>query len=213
MKERGSATLVGNRIDLDHEIAQEYLREKTAARLERERTGKPKPGRKPKSKPKGRPGRKPKPKSKPDQPSSPSPGTSWSDSGSLLEIPNDIEELADLTLRQLIDKFGTDVRFHDWLKAIKEIEMVNEKRIKNAQNQGRLVSRQLVETGVIDVINAAHLRLMVDGAKTITAAVLSKHQAGISEQDIEAYVSDTVGSFIRPIKAKVQRNLKRVAIH
>lgn len=135
---------------------------------------------------------------------------SWQDDNELIEVPDDIEQLADLTLRELIEKFGTGYRFHDWLKSLKEIEAVNEKRIKNAQSRGKLISRHLVEVGVIDPFNSAHVRLMTDGAKAITAAVLAKHQAGISEQKIEAYVTDVVGSFIRPVKAKVERNLRHV---
>ena len=138
--------------------------------------------------------------------------SSWEDENELVEVPEDLEELADLSLRELIAKFGTGYRFLDWLKALKEIEAVNEKRIKNAQSRGRLISRQLVEVGVIDPFNSAHVRLMTDGAKAITAAVLAKHQAGINEQEIEAYVSDVVGSFIRPVKAKVERNLTNVPV-
>lgn len=134
------------------------------------------------------------------------------DDNQLIEVPDDIEEMAELTLRELIDKFGTGTRFHDWLKSLKEIEAVNEKRIKNAQSRGRLISRALVETGVIDAFNSAHLRLLTDGAKAISAAVIAKHEAGISEQEIEVYVTDVVGSFIRPVKAKVERNLASVPV-
>lgn len=138
--------------------------------------------------------------------------SSWEDEEQLLEVPDDIEELADLPLRELIARYGTGYRFHDWLKALKEIEAINEKRIKNAQSQGQLISRKLVEVGVIDPFNSAHVRLMTDGAKAITAAVVSKAAAGISEQEIEAYVADLVGSFIRPVKNKVERNLASVTV-
>jgi len=138
--------------------------------------------------------------------------SAFDDESQLIEVPEDIEALADLTLRELIDKFGTGTRFYDWLKALKEIEAVNEKRIKNAQSRGRLISRALVETGVIDAFNSAHLRLLTDGAKAITAAVVAKHQAGVNEHEIEAYVTDVVGSFIRPVKAKVERNLADVPL-
>jgi hypothetical protein len=140
------------------------------------------------------------------------PKTSWEDNEELIEVPDDIEELADLSLRELIDKFGTGYRFLDWLKALKEIEAVNEKRIKNAQSKGKLISRQLVEVGIVDPFNSAHVRLMTDGAKAITAAVLAKHQAGVSPPEIEAYVSDVVGSFIRPVKSKIERNLASVTV-
>ena len=125
-----------------------------------------------------------------------------------IEIPEDIQAFADFTLRELIEKFGTDVRFVDWLAATQKIEAINEKRLKNATTKGELISRNLVKVGVIDVFNSAHLRLLKDGAKTIAAGVISKQATGAELSEIEAFVSDILGSFIKPIKNKVRRALK-----
>jgi hypothetical protein len=127
-----------------------------------------------------------------------------------LEVPENIEEFADMTLRELIDKFGTDVRFVDWLKATKAIEDIHEKRIKNAATKGELISRQLVRAMVFDPFNSAHLRIMKDGTKSIVAGVVSKHSAGIDGPAIEAYVSEILGSYIAPVKRKVMRVLADV---
>jgi len=126
----------------------------------------------------------------------------------ILEVPADIQAFADKTLRELVERFGTDTRFLDWLKATKEIELINEKRIKNAQSKGELVSRELVKLAVIDPINAAHLKMLTDGAKTITRRVTAMHDANRDIGDIEKFVSDQIASFIKPVKAKVIRALK-----
>ena len=128
--------------------------------------------------------------------------------GVIHDIPEDISDFADMTLRELIERFGTDVAFLDWLKATKSIEDINEKRLKNAATQGELVSRQLVKTGVIDPIESAHLKLLTDGAKTIARRVTAMHSAGRELADIENFVSDQISSFIRPMKAKIKRSLK-----
>lgn len=125
-----------------------------------------------------------------------------------IDIPDDIGVFLDMSLRDLIDKFGTDTRFVDWLSATQKIESINEKRLKNAATQGLLISRDLVKVGVIDTFNSAHLRLMKDGAKSITAGVIAKHASGASLVEVEAYVSDILGSFIKPVKAKIARALK-----
>ena len=130
----------------------------------------------------------------------PEPGT--------IEIPEDIQMFADMTLRELVDKFGTDTRFVDWLSATQKIEAINEKRLKNAQTKGELISRQIVKDGVIDTFNSAHLRLLKDGAKSIAAGVISKHSGGAELSEVEAYVSDILGSFIKPVKSKITRVLK-----
>ena len=88
------------------------------------------------------------------------------------------------------------------------IEDINEKRLKNAQTKGELVSRELVKLGVIDPIDAAHIKLLTDGAKTIARRVTAMHDAGRPLDDVEKFVKNQITSFIRPIKAKVARALK-----
>lgn len=127
-----------------------------------------------------------------------------------IEVPEDITEFADMTLRDLMSQFGTDTRFLDWLKATKEIEMINEKRLKNAITKGELVSRELVKSGVIDPIDSAHIKLLTDGAKTITRRTTAMHDAGRSLDEIEKFVVDQISSFIRPMKAKIARTLQNV---
>lgn len=126
----------------------------------------------------------------------------------LHEVPDDILAFADMTLRELVQRFGTDVAFRDWLTATKSIEDINEKRLKNAKTKGELVSRDLVKLGIIDPIDAAHIKLLTDGAKTIARRVTAMTNAGRPLEDCEAFVKDQITSFIRPIKAKVRRTLK-----
>ena len=128
----------------------------------------------------------------------------------LLEIPEDITAFADMSLRELVTRFGTDIRFLDWLKSIKMIEDINEKRLKNAVAKGELVSRDLVKLGIIDPIESAHIKLLTDGAKTIARRATAMHSAERSLDDIEKFVKDQVTSFIRPIKAKVARTMNQL---
>lgn len=128
----------------------------------------------------------------------------------LHEIPENISAFADMSLRELILRFGTDTAFNDWLKATKMIEDINEKRLKNAETKGELVSRHLVKIGIIDPIDSAHINLLTDGAKTITLRVIAMHNADASADDIETFVRDQIASFIRPVKDRVTRALKNV---
>ena len=132
------------------------------------------------------------------------------DDNQIYEVPDDIQAFADMTLRDLVEKFGTDVRFVDWLKATKAIEDINEKRLKNAQTKGELVSRSLIKLGIIDPINSAHIKLLTDGAKTIARRATAMHSAGRPLEDVEKFVIDQITSFIRPVKSKVARALRDV---
>lgn len=124
------------------------------------------------------------------------------------EEPENIQDYTDMTLRDLIHKFGTGAAFLDWLRATKEIEVINEKRLRNAQTQGKLVSRELVKIGIIEPLDSAHIKLLTDGAKTITRRVTAMHGSGRTLNEIEKFVKDQITSFIRPVKAKVKRALK-----
>lgn len=125
----------------------------------------------------------------------------------VFEVPGDIQAFADMTLRELIEKFGTDTRFVDWLKATQTIEAINEKRLKNAVSRGELVNRNLVRVGIIEPIDAAHIKLLTDGAKTIARRASAMTAAGREPEEIEKFVADQISSFIRPVKSKVARAL------
>lgn len=123
-------------------------------------------------------------------------------------VPDNIAEFADMTLRDLIDQFGTDLRFSDWLKALKAIEDIREKRIKNAEREGELVSRDLVRTHVIGAFERAHINLLTDGSQTIATRLAAMVRGGSDEADCQKFVSDTISRNIRSVKATVGRALR-----
>lgn len=126
------------------------------------------------------------------------------------EIPSNIVEFLDYTLRDIIMQFGTDIRFEEYLKATKTIEDINDKRIKNAVAEGKLVSRELITKAVIDPIDSMHRKLLKGGSKTISMRLHRKFGAGDSVKKGEDDVRDQITSFIRPMKARVARMLKNL---
>lgn len=126
----------------------------------------------------------------------------------LVDIPQDIQMFADMTLRELVERFGTDVRFSDWLSATQKIEAINEKRLKNAETEGRLVSRALVKSAVVDPIDAVFVRMLTDGASTIASRCQAMAKAGSDLTEIRAMVEDQLGAFIRPAKVKIAGALR-----
>ena len=125
----------------------------------------------------------------------------------LQAVPEDIREFADWSLRDLAERFGTDTAFVDWLKATKSLEDIQEKRIKNAVAEGALVSRELIKNGVLDPINEAHKKMLTDGAKTIALRASTMSEAGEPLIEIEKLVKDQLGSFLRPMKARINRSM------
>jgi hypothetical protein len=125
-----------------------------------------------------------------------------------LDVPDHITAFADFTLREIIKRFGSDAMFVDFLKALKEIESINEKRLKNAQTEGTLVSRELVQVGVIDVVDSAMRKLLTAGTKKIARMAHSMTLAGESIEAIETEVKDQVGQYVKIIKVKSARTLR-----
>ena len=126
----------------------------------------------------------------------------------IFEVPDNIAAYADITLRQIIDQFGTDLRFVDFLRATKEIEIIGEKRLRNAETRGELVSRELVKKTILDPINSLHAKLLTDGTKTIARRVMAMSESGRDIKEIEEFVADQMTSFIKPVKHKIAKALK-----
>jgi len=121
-------------------------------------------------------------------------------------IPNNIMPYADMSIRDLVAKFGTDYRFVDWLNAVQKIEAIEEKRLRNAREKGELVSRDLVKVAVLENIDTLFKQLLTDGAKTIAQRAHTEVNAGHDVGEIEHMVNDLLASFIKPTKAKIKRD-------
>ena len=128
--------------------------------------------------------------------------------GSGVKIPEDLQSVIDLTLRELLRKHGTNPAFSEWVGNVKNLENIIKTQLHNAKTEGSLVSRDLVKRGVLDLINAAHVKMMTDGAKTITRRVTAMHDGDTPLEEIEIFVREQIASFIKPVKAKVRRVLK-----
>lgn len=123
-------------------------------------------------------------------------------------IPEQIAKYADMSLREIIEKFGTAPRFKDWLGSMKEIGVIEDRNLKIAETKGRLVSRDLVQKFIISEVDAAHTKLLRDGSKTIAIRVASLVGAGADPTDIERTVADLISSFLKPMKNKVSRAIR-----
>ena len=122
------------------------------------------------------------------------------------------ESLADMTLHELVAKYGTDTAFSDWLKSVRIIEDINEKRLKNTQTIGELVNVQLVKNGVVKPFDMMCDKLLTDGAKTTASRVTTMSGAGRSVEDCEVFVADQVSSFIKLFKAESLGGLTSVEL-
>jgi len=118
----------------------------------------------------------------------------------VIETGQDIGSYADLTLRELVEKFGTERSFKDWLEALKKIEDIREKRLNNEEYQKSLISRDLVKTHVIGMIDGANRRLLHDAPKTLSRRLFALARSGAEIEEAEGTVREIISSHLRVVK-------------
>ena len=120
----------------------------------------------------------------------------------------DLAELASI-LSPLTERFGTEPAFKEWLDALKKIEEIREKRLKNEALEGELISRELVKTHVFGAIESSNRRLLSDTPKTIARRLYAAAKADEPVEEAEKVVRELISSQLRPVKdtaARVLRN-------
>lgn len=129
------------------------------------------------------------------------------DTGSLeeLEPPEELAKYLDMTLMQITVKFGNAVRFKDYVSAVKDIGAIEERAIKTAKLKGVLVNRELVQIQIIESFDAAHIKMLRDGSRTIATRAAAMIGSGGTAQEVTEMVEDIISSFIKPVKAKIAR--------
>ena len=73
-----------------------------------------------------------------------------------------------------------------------------------------MIDVHIVKVGLIDHIESAHKRLLNDGAKKIATMASSAIKSGITTQEIEVMISDTISKFLKPLKSKVRNTSANV---
>lgn len=129
--------------------------------------------------------------------------------------PPGVREGSDQDLRQLtelllpmVERFGTATRFADWLDAIKNIELIREKRLKNGETEGGYISRDLVKTHMVGAVDGANKRLLGDASKTIASKVFNLARSGGGLEEAQRAVREEQSKHLKWVKDKIVRALR-----
>lgn len=128
-----------------------------------------------------------------------------------VQLPEDIIEVMGWTLTEIIETYGNKANFNDLLKATQTIEIVNEKRLKNAKTKEDLITRELVKVGIIEPLETMLRKLLTDGAKTLSIRIPAMHIAGRTPEEIEVDIQRRISSFIKPMKKRMKRVITDVS--
>lgn len=126
----------------------------------------------------------------------------------VVEPPDDIDDVSEWTVREVVEQFGTTQSFRDWLVALKTIEAIREKHLRNEETEGRLISRELVSTSVMAAIDATNRRLLTDFPKTVSRRLYQMAASGIPLEEAEKTVRDLASQQLKEVKTKAAKVLR-----
>lgn len=126
-----------------------------------------------------------------------------------VEVPANIEDIGNMTVREVMEKFGTRSAFLDWLVAVQKIEQIRERQLNNAETEGSLINRDLVKQHIFGAIESANRRLLTDTPKTLARRVYAMCRSGTSIEEAEKTVAEIIGSQLKPVKATAARLLRQ----
>lgn len=130
------------------------------------------------------------------------------DPSELGDLPENMQEFATWTLAEIVKKFGTDIRFQDYLKSVKLIEEISERQLKNEERTGQLIYRSMVQEKIFGLIENAFLRILSDSPKTIAIELSDAVKTGETLEQLESRVRELLSKQIKSIKQQAQRALK-----
>jgi hypothetical protein len=112
-------------------------------------------------------------------------------------------EIAEKPFGEVVAMFGTDSRMKGWLDAVKKIEDVAEKRLKNSKAREEVVERSLVEKHVFSYLNTIQSRVLNDLPKTLSIKVENAVNTGSTLEDLETLIRNDISSHYKKVKQKV----------
>jgi hypothetical protein len=118
------------------------------------------------------------------------------------------DELADFTLSQIVDRWGSVRAYADATEANGKRERAHALRLKNDALEGKSISRDLVRQHVFGSIDAANRRLLGDSAKTIARRVYALAKGGAAMEEAERTVTELISSQLKRVKETAVRVLR-----
>lgn len=122
-----------------------------------------------------------------------------------------LSKYGEYTLNQIVELFGTVAQFGKVLKAYKELQDAREKKLKNDEKMGRLISRDFVMQNLFGPLDSALRRFLSE----MPIAIAQRVQGGETLQEkiqlITSIVEQTIKPFIQGMT--IVKNTKETAGH
>lgn len=182
-------------VDVSHPLVREWLRAHDVQELPAEPDPvKPEPKKRTRKKPQA----KTSPPKQPDPP--PPPPTQPS-----TEMPYELRDLENMTVREVVMKFGSVDGFKRFVDSLKNIAEYKHRELRVRQQRGDLIEREKVAGLVFPLIDVAFARLVSDVPESVSKMVVARCEAGGPETTAD------VMALIRDANSRVLKNMKQSA--
>lgn len=121
-----------------------------------------------------------------------------------------ISEVMATPLADIIDRFGDQPLFSAWLKDLKTAEEIREKRLRNEATEGSIVKRDAVIFGVMSLMEELSMRLLGDGARTITTRNYSSAKSGEVIESAEQATRKIIDQNLKKARDAIGKTFKRM---
>lgn len=120
----------------------------------------------------------------------------------------ELAEIGGMTIREVVDEFGTKHAFAHWLEALKRMEDIRKLRLSNDETEGALIRREFVKTYLFGAVDSMTRRLLNDLPATAVASIYASARAGEPVEDAEralvGLISDTLKPFANTMKQRLE---------
>lgn len=122
----------------------------------------------------------------------------------------DFDDIQDMTLREICERFGGVKQCEEHLRAYKTWQEAKKTEIVNHKAMARLVSRELVQSMVVTHMDQCNRRLLNDFPETITRLIYNNCKAGDDVEVAREVVRQNVSKILTHARDKVKRALTKL---
>jgi len=119
-----------------------------------------------------------------------------------------LDDLLDLTVREITDRYGSARGFEDWVNLRRKIAATRKLEIQNEEKAGALLHKDFVRNHLFSALETLSRRLLTDTPKTITRKVYSFARSGTPLEEAERETRGLISGQLELAKDSIVKSLK-----
>ena len=117
------------------------------------------------------------------------------------------KHVAHMLFYEVIDRFGTDKQFVEWMRGQKMAQEIHEKQLKIQIIRKDLISRKMVEKYTLTHYEEAYSRLVTDAPRSMAVQLIELMATDPKKEDLEDLIRREISNTIKNIKLSTKKSL------